>query len=77
MHDFLWEAVDEGKGKGVHMVRWEVIEKLVSLGGLDIGNRRARNKGFLAKWLSCFSLEPNSSWCRIIASTLGPILSSG
>ena len=28
--------MDEGKGKGFHLIRWEVIEKPLSLGGLEL-----------------------------------------
>ena len=33
---------------------------------LEIDNLRIRNRALLAKWLWCFSLEPNSLWHIII-----------
>ena len=39
--------------------------------GLKIDNLRIRNGALLAKWLWCFSLEPESLWHRIIVSKHG------
>lgn len=72
MRDFLWEGIDEWKEKGLHLIRWEVNEKLMSLGGLEIGNLRIYNKTHLAKWLWCFTSKSNSLWRRIIVSKHGP-----
>lgn len=56
MHDFLRE----------------IIEKSIDRDGLEIGNLKLHNKAFLAKWLWCFSFEPNSLWHKIIVSKYGP-----
>lgn len=53
-------------------MKWEVVEKSVSLGGLEIGNLKTRNKTFLAKWLWRFYVEPNSPWHGIILSKHSP-----
>lgn len=47
MKDFSWEGID--KGKGAHLVSWEVIGKPVNMRGLEHGNLRVRNKAQLAK----------------------------
>lgn len=56
------------KEKAKVLTWWEVIERFVSLGGLEIQNFWMRNKTLLAKSLWRFSSEPNSLWCRIVAS---------
>lgn len=49
------------KVKG-QLVRWEVVERLVSLGGLEIENLRVCNKVLLTKWVWHFPLEPDTFW---------------
>lgn len=69
MRDFLWEWVDEGHNS--HLVSWEVVQRSVSQGGLEIGNLRIRNRGMMAKWLWRFHLERGSLWHKIILSKHG------
>lgn len=51
----LRDGVNEGKGS--HLVKWEVVARLLNLGELGIDNIRARNKVILAKWLLQFHWE--------------------
>lgn len=67
MHNLHWEGIKEGEGKGAHLVKCEMIGRLITW-ELEIGNLRYRNKPLLAKWLWHLSLKPNSLWHRIIAS---------
>lgn len=70
MRNLLWEG--EGEGKGLHLVRWELIERSVASGRVEIGNLRFHNKALLAKWLWQFSCESSSLWDRTIGSKFGP-----
>ncbi|RVW83230.1 hypothetical protein CK203_039628 [Vitis vinifera] len=47
--DFLWLGV--GEGKRDHLVRWDVVCKLKTIGGLGLGNISWRNLALLGKWL--------------------------
>ena len=62
MCDFLWEGIDERKGKRSHLIKWQIIEKikLIHLGGFGTGNFRLCNKTRLAKWLWHFNSELDS-----------------
>ncbi|RVW94236.1 LINE-1 retrotransposable element ORF2 protein [Vitis vinifera] len=47
--DFLWSGV--GEGKRDHLVRWDVVCKPKTIGGLGLGNISWRNLALLGKWL--------------------------
>ena len=73
-HGKVYERFFVGKGGGRS---WISLSQLGCDGapyesrGLEIDNLRIHNKALLAKWLRCFSLEPNSLWHRIIVSKHG------
>ena len=54
---FLLEGDEESGGS--HLLRWEVVSKLVDHGVLRIGNLRLYDESPLAKWLRSFLLEPD------------------
>lgn len=58
MHNFFWKGVEEGKGKGPHLIRYEIVERLITLGGLEIENLRSHNRAMLAKWFGGSPLSP-------------------
>lgn len=37
---FSLEWIEEAKSKGLHLIKWKVIKRPVSLGGLEIENLR-------------------------------------
>lgn len=47
--DFFWEGVYEGES--AHFVRWVMVEKTLTLGGLDLENLRVCNGTLFAKLL--------------------------
>lgn len=49
MHDFFWEGVYDGEG--AHFVRWVMVEKPLTLGGLDLENLTVCNGTLFAKLL--------------------------
>ncbi|KAK9266383.1 hypothetical protein L1049_027285 [Liquidambar formosana] len=69
MRDFLWEG--SGKGKRDHLVRWEIVSRPKSQGGLALGNIVKRNIDLTGKWLWRFALERDSLWYAIIKSKYG------
>lgn len=52
--DLLWEGVDEGKGKGSQLIRWDVIEKPLSLRSLEIGTWKTVTSPFSQMALAFF-----------------------
>lgn len=57
----------------MHVVGWQLVEKPVSLGGLELGNLRVQNRALLGKLLRWFPLKSSSLLCSIFLSKYGPI----
>lgn len=62
--DFLWK--DTIKKCKFHLVRWNVVCKLVACGGLGMQSLSMVNKAQLGKWLWRLGDESQGHWRRII-----------
>ncbi|RVW17671.1 Transposon TX1 uncharacterized 149 kDa protein [Vitis vinifera] len=67
--DFLWSGV--GEGKRDHLVRWDVVCKPKTIGGLGLGNISWRNLALLGKWLWRYPREGLALWHQVILSIYG------
>ncbi|RVW39554.1 Transposon TX1 uncharacterized 149 kDa protein [Vitis vinifera] len=67
--DFLWSGV--GEGKRDHLVRWDVVCKPKTIGGLGLGNISWRNLALLGKWLWRYPREGSALWHQVILSIYG------
>lgn len=67
LRNFLWEGVEEDGGS--HLVRWEVVSKLMEVGGLGIGNLRLCNEPLLANWLAFLKVTT----CFVVWYGLHPV----
>ena len=67
--DFLWSGV--GEGKRDHLVRWDVVCKPKTIGGLGLGNIFWRNLALLGKWLWRYPREGSALWHQVILSIYG------
>ncbi|WKA01530.1 hypothetical protein VitviT2T_019810 [Vitis vinifera] len=67
--DFLWSGV--GEGKRDHLVRWDVVCKLKTIGDLGLGNISWRNLALLGKWLWRYPREGSALWHQVILSIYG------
>lgn len=56
------------KKGGYILVRWEIVLKLISVGGPSIDNLLLHNEALLTKWIWRFSMEDIALWCRIIVN---------
>ncbi|RVX05281.1 Transposon TX1 uncharacterized 149 kDa protein [Vitis vinifera] len=67
--DFLWSGV--GEGKRDHLVRWDIVCKPKTIGGLGLGNISWRNLVLLGKWLLRYPREGSALWHQVILSIYG------
>ncbi|RVW33890.1 putative ribonuclease H protein [Vitis vinifera] len=67
--DFLWSGV--GEGKRDHLVRWDIVCKPKTIGGLGLGNISWRNLALLGKWLWRYPREGSALWHQVILSIYG------
>ena len=61
--DFLWGGALEKK---IHLVKWSIVCKTKSKGGLGIRSLLLLNNAFLCKWCWRFSSEKDLLWKKII-----------
>ncbi|XP_047261029.1 uncharacterized protein LOC124894378 [Capsicum annuum] len=66
--DFLWLG---NKGKGTHLVKWQIAQLSKSNGDLGIRNLRLQNNCLLTKWLWRFGNEEQALWREVIVSKYG------
>ncbi|RVW51280.1 Transposon TX1 uncharacterized 149 kDa protein [Vitis vinifera] len=72
----FWDPVVErisrvGEGKRDHLVRWDVVCKPKTIGGLGLGNISWRNLALLGKWLWRYPREGSALWHQVILSIYG------
>ncbi|RVW50733.1 putative ribonuclease H protein [Vitis vinifera] len=67
--DFLWSGV--GEGKRDHLVRWDIVCRPKTIGGLGLGNISWRNLALLGKWLWRYPREGSTLWHQVILSIYG------
>ncbi|RVX22996.1 putative mitochondrial protein [Vitis vinifera] len=72
----FWDPVIErisrvGEGKRDHLVRWDVVCKPKTIGGLGLGNISWRNLALLGKWLWRYPREGSALWHQVILSIYG------
>ncbi|WJZ85876.1 hypothetical protein VitviT2T_005388 [Vitis vinifera] len=67
--DFLWSGV--GEGKRDHLVRWDIVCRPKTIGGLGLGNISWRNLALLGKWLWRYPREGSALWHQVILSIYG------
>ncbi|WJZ91178.1 hypothetical protein VitviT2T_010276 [Vitis vinifera] len=60
-----------GEGKRDHLVRWDVLCKPKTIGGLGFGNISWRNLALLGKWLWRYLREGSALWHQVILSIYG------
>ncbi|RVW27814.1 putative mitochondrial protein [Vitis vinifera] len=60
-----------GEGKRDHLVRWDVVCKPKTIGGLGLGNISWRNLALLGKWLWRYPREGSALWHQVILSIYG------
>ncbi|RVW91479.1 Transposon TX1 uncharacterized 149 kDa protein [Vitis vinifera] len=60
-----------GEGKRDHLVRWDVVCKPKTIGGLGLGNISWRNLALLGKWLWRYPREGSTLWHQVILSIYG------
>lgn len=53
------------------MVRWDLVAKFKSEGGLGVGSLKEKNEVLHAEWLWHFPLESNSLWHLVISNKYG------
>ena len=61
--DFLWGGALEKK---IHLVKWSIVCKTKSKGGLGIRSLLLLNNAFLCQWCWRFSSEKDLLWKKII-----------
>ncbi|RVW16209.1 Transposon TX1 uncharacterized 149 kDa protein [Vitis vinifera] len=67
--DFLWSGI--GEGKRDHLVRWDIVCRPKTIGGLGLGNISRRNLALLGKWLWRYPREGSALWHQVILSIYG------
>ncbi|RVW88612.1 hypothetical protein CK203_032960 [Vitis vinifera] len=63
--------VGVGEGKRAHLVRWDVVCKPKTIGGLGLGNISWRNLALLGKWLWRYPREGSALWHQVILNIYG------
>lgn len=66
---FLWGGTDEKRK--LHHVKWEVITRPKSAGGLGIKRLLEHNQALLAKWWWRFTKEKDALWNKVITNKYG------
>ena len=63
---FLWSG--DKKGRFMPLVKWEVVMKQKSKGGLGVGDIAVKNAALLFKWWWRFATENDQLWKRVVKS---------
>ena len=56
-----------------HLVKWEMVCRPISNGGLGVRNLRVFNRALLGKWLWRYTKEPEALWKTMIESKYGDL----
>lgn len=72
-----YQEVEEGKGKGSHIIKWKVFQELVSWGVLKQRISRCEMRLSKPNGFVIFPLNPTISSIGSLLGNMGPIHSSG
>ena len=67
--NFLWGFF--GSDFKFHLVRWNMVKKPFSIGGLGVRDLRLFNEALLGKWLWRFLNEKDNLWRKVVAIKYG------